>query len=76
MSEACRWQNTEDFGVTLVTDGNSPATSMTTMAKAKMAELVPMGLTYGVHASAAASQREGTPYWIIGRKIFREQGSV
>ena len=55
-------------------DANPPATSMTTMAE--MAEMVPMGLRYAVHASAAASQREGTSYRIIGRKIWREQGRL
>ena len=57
-----------------MTDGNPPARLMTTMAK--MAEMVPMGLRYAVHASAAASQCEGTTYIIIGRKISRERGHL
>ena len=34
MSKACYRQNPKDFGVTLVTGGNPPATLMTTMANA------------------------------------------
>ena len=55
-----------------MTHGHPPAILMMTMAK--MAEMVQMGLRFAVHASAAASRREGSPYLIIGRKIFRERG--
>ena len=35
MNEACRWHKTEEFGITLVTDGNPPVTPRrTTMANA------------------------------------------
>ena len=49
-------------GITLVTDGNPPATTITMAEMAEMVPMVPMGLRYGVHASTATSQREETRY--------------
>ena len=47
-------------GVTIVTDGYLPATF--TMTMAEMAELVPIGLRYGVHTSAVTSRHQETPH--------------
>ena len=51
-------------GITLVTDGTPPTKFTKTMAD--MVEMVPVGLRYGVHASAAVSRHQGTTYWISG----------